>query len=365
MGKYKVAVYAICKNEIKHAERFMSSMSEADGVYILDTGSEDGSAERLEALGAHVSRAVISPWRFDRARNLALSLVPHDAAICVCCDLDEVFLPGWRQEVEKCWGGGVNRLSYPFVYSEEGGENFFYRSLIHARGGFKWRYPIHEALFCVEKETCRRCDGIKLYHRPDAAKSREGYLALLEQAVAESPDDARMTHYLGREYMYRGMWERAVSALSHHVEICGWDAERCASLRYMGRCLEKLDRPEKAEESYRNAVLACPYIREPYVELAFFLYSHGRYEEALDVARNAIAVTSPHDSYFNEAFAHGGLIFDVAAFCAYHTGLYADALEYAKKALELSPTDQRLLANVNIIGGSLIRQGETTAPRGC
>ena len=36
----KVYVYAICKNESKFALRWMKSMSEADGVYVLDTGSE-------------------------------------------------------------------------------------------------------------------------------------------------------------------------------------------------------------------------------------------------------------------------------------------------------------------------------------
>lgn len=365
MRKYKVAVYAICKNEIKHAERFMASMSEADGVYILDTGSEDGSAERLASLGARVSKAVISPWRFDRARNLALSLVPPDTDICVCCDLDEVFLPGWRTEAEKCWGDGVNRLSYPFVYSEDGGESFFYRSLIHARRGFKWQYPIHEALFCAERENCRRCGAIKLYHRPDPEKSREGYLALLEQAVAETPDEPRMNHYLGREYMYRGMWEKALPVLSHHLEICDWDAERCASLRYMGRCLEHMDRPEEAERRYRQAVGACPYIREPHVELAFFLYSKGRYDEALEAAQKAIEITAPHQSYFNEAFAHGSLPFDIAAVCAYHEGQYVKALEYAKKALELSPTDQRLSMNVNIIQNAVNFSIVPEGPHGC
>ena len=32
MGKYKVYVYAICKNEAQFAQRWMESMGEADGV---------------------------------------------------------------------------------------------------------------------------------------------------------------------------------------------------------------------------------------------------------------------------------------------------------------------------------------------
>lgn len=101
------------------------------------------------------------------------------------------------------------------------------------------------------------------------------------------------------------------------------------------------------------------------MELAFFLYSKGRYEEALDAAEKAIAITSPHDSYFNEAFAHGSLPYDIAAMCAYQGGQYEDALEYAKKALELSPTDQRLAMNVNFIQNAVTFSAGQGGPRGC
>ena len=57
MGKYKVCVYAICKNEAQFADRWMDSMSEADQVVVLDTGSDDGTAERLRERGPPL------PWR--------------------------------------------------------------------------------------------------------------------------------------------------------------------------------------------------------------------------------------------------------------------------------------------------------------
>ena len=43
----KVVVYGICKNEARFAERWVKSMSEADEIVALDTGSEDNTAERL------------------------------------------------------------------------------------------------------------------------------------------------------------------------------------------------------------------------------------------------------------------------------------------------------------------------------
>ena len=46
----KIVVYAIAKNESSFVDRWMDSMSEADQVVVLDTGSTDGTAERLRAL---------------------------------------------------------------------------------------------------------------------------------------------------------------------------------------------------------------------------------------------------------------------------------------------------------------------------
>ena len=99
----KVVVYAICKDEEQFADRWMDSMGEADEVVVLDTGSSDGTVERLRARGARVERGIISPWRFDDARNRSLELVPEDADLCVCTDLDEVFHPGWRAALEQAW----------------------------------------------------------------------------------------------------------------------------------------------------------------------------------------------------------------------------------------------------------------------
>ena len=51
----KVVVYAIAKNEKSFARRWMESMSEADEVVVLDTGSTDGTQQLLRELGAQVT----------------------------------------------------------------------------------------------------------------------------------------------------------------------------------------------------------------------------------------------------------------------------------------------------------------------
>lgn len=300
----KIAVYAICKNEAAHAARFMASMGEADGIFILDTGSIDQSPRILRDLGAVVQEAEISPWRFDVARNLALNLVPTEYDICVCCDLDEVFAPGWRQALEQAWQEGTTRLSYPFHYDSRG--SFFFRSLVHSRKGYLWVWPIHEAIVPLGDEQIVTCPDIHLYHYPDDSKSRAFYLPMLEQAVEDSPHDLRMLRYLGREYLYHGRWEDALQTLSRHADLEPWDAERSASLRDMARCHLALGQTTEAEAAYRRAIEACPTMRESYIALAQLLHTQGRSVQAAELIRQALQITAPHPTYFNESWAWDG-----------------------------------------------------------
>ena len=173
----KIVVYAIAKNESAFVDRWMDSMSEADQVVVLDTGSDDGTAERLQARGAQVTVERIVPWRFDQARNRSLELVPEDADVCVCTDLDEVFHPGWRSALEGVWTPETRQASYRYTWSfqPDGSEGVvFWQEKIHARRGFRWVHPVHEVLEWVgegERGPMVSVQGIQLDHHPDPQKS--------------------------------------------------------------------------------------------------------------------------------------------------------------------------------------------------
>ena len=135
----KVYVYAICKNESQFVKRWMDSMSEADGVCVLDTGSADDTVERLRERGAIVEVEQIRPWRFDTARNRSLELVPDDADICICTDLDEILHPGWRALLEKAWTPGTTRAAYRYTwnFNPDGSEGYvFWTEKAHCRHGY-------------------------------------------------------------------------------------------------------------------------------------------------------------------------------------------------------------------------------------
>ena len=138
--KYKVYVYAISKNEEKFVNRWMNSVSEADKVFVLDTGSTDKTVKKLKEKGAIVKSKKIEPFRFDVARNLSLEMVPKDADICVCIDLDEVLEKGWRKKLEEIWNEDTNRLRYNYNWSFDKYNNpsvNFYIEKIHSRNNYK------------------------------------------------------------------------------------------------------------------------------------------------------------------------------------------------------------------------------------
>ena len=359
----KIVVYAICKNEAKFAARWAASMSEADEMVVLDTGSDDDTVARLRACGVRVSQAVIAPWRFDEARNRSLDLVPEDADICVCTDLDEMFHPGWREILEQAWEPGTTRAAYRYVWSFQpdgspGG--VFWPEKIHARQGYRWTHPIHEVL-----ERIPGCgpgprmvvEDLCLEHHPDPHKSRAQYLTLLEQAVREAPEDDRNMHYLGREYLYYGKWDQCIETLQRHLAMprSVWADERSASMRYIARSYWEKGEADQARRWYLRAMAEAPHLREPYVELARLLYRQKDWDGVVWTTRLALAIAEPPKSYINEGFAWGSLPWDLLSLGLYYTGRIRDSLDPARKALALEPDNERLRRNVELIEERLER----------
>ncbi|MCI8725160.1 MAG: glycosyltransferase [Hungatella sp.] len=360
----KVVVYGICKNEARFVERWVTSMSEADEIVVLDTGSGDDTADRLKARGVKVVTETIVPWRFDRARNRSLELVPEDADICVCTDLDEVFEPGWRKHLEEAWrpGTGQARYRYTWSFTEEGREGVvFWIEKAHRRHGYQWVHPVHEVLKWTGEESpgiMVTAQGVQLNHFPDNTKSRGQYLPLLEMSVEEDPEDDRNMHYLGREYMYRGRWDECIQTLKRHLDMpsARWEDERAASMRYIAKAYRMKGQQEEARKWYLRAILQAPHLREPYMDLAYALYEEKQWEGVLYFTDCALKIVDRPKTYICEAASWGSLPHDLRAMAFFHTGRYSEALKEEEKGAALEPGNDRFLKNIDIIKEKLQEQ---------
>lgn len=363
MNKYKVCVYAICKNEEKFVTRWVNSMKEADEIYVLDTGSSDDTRKKLKKLGVHVVKKIIKPWRFDEARNESLKLVPEDTDICVCTDLDEVFAPGWRQKLEEVWDDSTTRLAYNYNWSLDENNHpkvNFYIEKIHTRSDYIWTHPVHEVLTYVGKtaEIKKTTDEITLNHYPDSTKSRGSYLPLLELSVKEDPEDDRNMHYLGREYMYYGKWNEAIDTLIRHLSLprALWKDERCASMRFIARCYKNLNRFEEARMWLDKAIQEAPYLRDPYMERALLEYQLENWKEVEVYCLKALEIKEHQKNYINEVFSWNYTVYDLLSLSYYYQGKKKEAIQYIKIALKMDPSNERLQQNYQLMSQKKIKK---------
>lgn len=355
MNKYKICVYAISKNEEKFVNRWVNSIKDADEIYVLDTGSTDNTVELLKKKGVNVISKKITPWRFDVARNESLSLVPSDTDICICLDLDEVISEGWRKALEENWDENTDRIFYNYNWLLD--ENnvpkvSFYIEKIHKRHGYKWTHPVHEILSLTEnkEENKKVVEQITVNHYPDNTKSRSSYLPLLEFSVKEDPDDDRNMHYLGREYMYYGKYQEAITTLKKHLnmEKAVWKDERCASMRFIARSYRYLEKYKEAIYWYEKAIIEAPYLRDPYVELALLYYELKDWEKVIFYSDKALEIKESAKSYINEQFSWDHTIYDLKSISYYYLNNKEKALENINIALTYASEDERLLNNKKV-----------------
>lgn len=359
MNHLKVCVYAICKDEEKFINRWYQAVSMADCIVVVDTGSKDHSLELLRRLPIAVYERKIVPFRFDTARNEAYRLIPEDIDICVSLDLDEVISPDWYTQLTAQWTPSTTAASCRFVwrYDETGREDgVFWPIRIHARHHYIWTHAVHEVLTYTgtSPESVLPLHTVQISHLPDPLKPRD-YLPMLEQAVKDSPADARDLFYLGREYLYHGEWALSLKTFTTYLALpYYWREERCTVLRYMAKAFLQLKQETQAVTSLQRAITVCPSMREPFIELAFLYYKQANWQQTAYYIDQALKITAPSQRFVNEGFAWDATPYDIGCTAHFHLQHYALSLAYAIKCVSYLPNEARFLDNVHFITDYII-----------
>lgn len=320
MSAPKIVVYGIAKDEEANVAAWADSALEADLVTLVDTGSVDNTVRLAGKARLNIERITVDPWRFDDARNAALALQPHWADLCVSLDLDERLQPGWRAALEASWEAGVTRPLYRYVWdwTEEGEPGtVFLRDHVHPRRGYRWRHPVHEVVEPVAgvNEVRGEAVGMQVHHYGDKAKDRTAYLPLLELAVLEDPTDDRNAHYLGREYLFAGRWDKAEDEFKRHLSLpkARWGAERAASMRYLATVitLRRAELPGgmiEAEGWWLRAAGEAPERRESWLGLAHFYLGIGQIDLVSAVAHRGLLITERTLDYISDPHCWDGTL---------------------------------------------------------
>jgi glycosyltransferase involved in cell wall biosynthesis len=294
------AIYTIAKNEAGNVEGFMEA-AEGAPVYVLDTGSTDGTPELLRAAGAHVVEASIVPWRFDHARERALAMVPDDVDVCVSIDMDERLEAGWREKLGREWRGNIGNYRYiaawadaehtvPAVQSP--------RTRLHSRHGWEWHRAVHEVIRPLPGTIEDGCDTtIMVRHYQDGVQ--RNYAPLLSVLIRENPRDADARLQRAGEYMQVRAWKKALADYRIYLRLI--DGDERPVIRYrraltwigIAEARFHLGDQDGTVRAFLSAVAAEPGCREAWVHVAHTMLGLGNAPLAYGAAATALSITAP------------------------------------------------------------------------
>ena len=321
----KIGVYGICKNEKEFAYRFLDSVEEADQLVICDTGSTDRTFKLLKdyekaacfadnSVGIEGPASVLieqifpMPFRFDDARNAAMSMLRPDLDLCVSLDFDELMQEGWYDilvdEVNmdlRLHGCVIDRYNHRFstiwnwkemeadpTLKPTASEHWHER--IHVRDGYLWKLPVHEVLVKFgAPERLKWLGGLMMYQKPDQGKPRSSYLQMLEVSVKEDPKRWKTWSFLAGDLANAGRIHEAVDAINH-ARWCP-DADRAYLANQLSRIHQGQGHIREAVAEMLNAALLAPHLREYKVYVARLYHSNGDIPKTKNMLRMAAEIT--------------------------------------------------------------------------
>lgn len=210
-----LAAYTITKNEINRIDRWIQYASMFDYMVVLDTGSTDGTWEKLKMLSKTnpkliIEQIIFSPFDFSRARNYNLSMIPKHVNWCLSPDMDEWFSINVKDEIQNIifedptvTNITTTRLD---IYSKDvfvGPPNHTPSNKIHKNGMYKWKSPIYEHLWPLNLEKHKEHFSPKIYlvHDQETDKPRSNlYVNIMERRFAEDHTDCWNNWFLLNHY---------------------------------------------------------------------------------------------------------------------------------------------------------------------
>lgn len=360
----KICCYAIAANEPEEfIDRWLASMSGADYITVLITKENDANYDYFKKYAEHpqfkgklfIKQKTIAPWRFDTARNESMKLIPSDTDVCICTDIDEILIESFWDDLRKVVfeHPDYERVFYQYAWSHdnETGEPkwYFWYDKIHQPKGWKWEYPVHEALTCPDKQELGyygqyKLDSNKIYlhHYPDQTKSRGSYLKLLELRAKEYPDDLYGLYYLAREYTFYNNYENALkTSLQLYTNLLKDgiqdDMLMLPSIScFIADMFNNLNLKKEAEFFYKRALDFDETFRDAYIKLAqLYAYQPNKFNECYatieEMERKSKFIA---DWRINSIMWRPWKKFQILADAACWEGRYQKAKELIEKGLE-------------------------------
>jgi glycosyltransferase involved in cell wall biosynthesis len=320
----KLVWNAIVKNERAVIERCVKSLlPHIDGAVVVDTGSIDGTPDKLKELFEAAGKPLeITPApfkNFEQARNEALrcarlSRMEWDYLLLADADME-------LRVTRQPWLNGEKGPSYD-VRQVAGTLGYFNRRLLsrHATG---WYVGVtHEYL---DVASAGHLDGAEFIDHADGSNRPEKLsrdIALLEEALQSETRAGlieRYNFYLAGSYYDVANWSKAAEHYAKRVALGGFAEEQWYSQMRLGMCRKQMGDLPGFLSNMLAAYRMRPQRAEVLYELARYYREQGDNFTSLLFSEAGLQV--PHaktDLLFVNDWAYKSGIKEEFAICAYY-----------------------------------------------
>ena len=367
----KISQAMIVKNEEKNIEK---ALSWGKGIVaeqiVVDTGSTDRTVEIAKKMGAKV---VHFPWQddFALAKNFAISQCQYPWIALL--DADEYFdeedakkLPKILKKVDKdSRFGGI--LTAWLHLNQEGkvGEGGSIIRIFRNRKDILYRRAIHEQLEYENGDTfivCNCTDSLSIFHTgymdlKNSEKMRsDRNLRLIEKELSKNPEDFEMMIYLGNELILREQWKAAKEQYEKSLLFLPKKYSTFRSLISLGmvnrlRAIEEMEKEERKDYS-EEAIAVTEEAKKLLPEdgdfaftLAKYLYSKGRYKEAIPYLQEALQKIEQFGTANQSQALLGGIVYcyKILSFACLKEKDLQGAVRYSMAVLQGNPMERESL----------------------
>ncbi len=334
--------------ELRIVGAIASGQGLSDEVIVVDGGSADGTVAMARAAGARVIEMGNSD-NLSANRNAAIDASTGDWIVVLDCDELIANPTGLRAFLESDKVAELDGLAIKQLYlgADDKPEEALYSVRAFRRGRVRYKYRWHEQPVSVDQSrpgVYGQTEFIFEHRRPEKPGVSERALHWLEQDVEEFLGDPRPVYYLARQYLYLDKLDLARSFFRAYLEMPG--AKNPASAwSFLAQIAGRVgDREAQIQAIYRSAE-ADPGRRNGWGQLAALYYEQKQYHLAAGLLRCVLSLPMAQGDY-EDYLWFGWLPWDYLARCMYHLGRYQEGLEYARRAVELEPGDERLAENL-------------------
>ncbi len=254
----------IVKNEKEVLPRCLESLKGLDAIFIADTGSIDNTVEIAKQYTPNVYTEYKWEDSFCKARNFIREKATTDWILSI--DADEILhdVGAVKEAVSIADARGSVAVDCKLI-AEDNGQFFMFPRLFKNSPQCWWNGNIHNHLSVLGDSI----GDVQITHTysPAHALDPDRAIRILEKEVAERGEPREM-FYLGREYYYRGQYDKAVVVFGKYVQLSKYLAEKADAFLLMARSYWEMHMGDDARDACAQALIINANFKEAILFMA-------------------------------------------------------------------------------------------------